>query len=168
MTQIWLSGSSGTGKSTTGRILSKRLELELIDGVSRSSPFQIHTLEHQQYMSKTIFNLRDKEDFVSCRNPFDVMAYSIGFKINNLAMDSLHSFLFAKGHPIIIFFPFGQIGEIEDDGFRPVSPELNQVVDEEIKKQLMYYDIEYYEVKKESANARANSIIKYLEEKWQE
>lgn len=163
MNQIWLSGSSGTGKSTTGRILAKKLGLELIDGVSRGSKFDMHTLEHQQYMSNTIFGLRGKNNFVSCRSPLDVLAYSVAFNINNMAMDSLHSFLFAKSNPTIIYFPYGHLN-IEDDGFRPISPVLNRQVDSEIKKQLDYYKVEYYEVKKESANSRANSIIKYLEE----
>lgn len=163
MTSVFLCGSSGTGKSTTAKILGDRLGMKVIDNVSRSSPFDMTSFDHQLYMSKTIFGLTKKDNLISCRSPFDVLAYSVAFNIPNLSMDSLHAFLFAKGNPTLIYFPYNMF-PIVDDGFRPTSPVLNRQVDSEIRKQLEYYKVEYYQVKKESANSRANSIIQYLED----
>jgi len=162
MTVLWLAGSSGTGKSTTAKILGDRLNMPVVDNISRSSPHKMGTIEHQQYISKAVFKLNQQDNIISTRSPFDVLSYTVAFKVPNLAMDSLHSFIFASGNPTVIYFPFGFPAKIEDDSFRPTSPVLNEQVDSEIKKQLNYYKVEYYEVKKESANARANSIIQYL------
>lgn len=162
MSSIWLCGSSGTGKSTTGKILAKKLGLDLIDGVSRNSPFEMHTLDHQQYMSRIIFNIRHRRNFVSCRSPADVLAYSIGFGINNLEMDKAHSDIFFKSKPILIYFPFGMF-PIENDKFRPTDLNLNQIVDFEIQKQIKETNLNFYTVGKESAEERAKKIINYLE-----
>ena len=165
MSSIFLVGSSGTGKSTTARILGKKLDLKVVDNISRGSPHRMGTVEHQQYISKAVFDLTKVDNIISCRSPFDILAYTVAFVVDNLPMDSLHSFIFGSSNPTVIYFPYGFPDTIEDDGFRPTSPVLNRQVDSEIKKQLSYYKVEYYEVKKESANARANSIIRYLEGK---
>lgn len=158
---IWFTGSSGTGKSTTAKLLGEKTGINVVDNISRSSPHKMGTVEHQAYISKKVFDLNGRL-IISPRSPFDVLAYSVVYEVPNLAMDSLHSFIFASSKPVLFYFPYGQF-PIVDDNFRPTSPVLNRQVDEEIRKQLRYYGVEYYEVKKESANSRANSIIQYME-----
>ena len=162
-----LSGASSTGKSTTAKILSEKTGLPIIDNISRTSPYEMHTVEHQKYMADKVFETSQLDNHIMCRTPFDVWAYSIGFNIQNHAQDSRNAYLFAKSNPIVIYFPINVI-PIVDDGFRPVSEELNSVVDSEIRKQLMYYGVKYHMVGKGTPEERAENIIKFMEESWQE
>lgn len=165
--KILLSGASSTGKSTTAKVLSEMTGLPIIDNISRNSPYEMHTKEHQQYMSDKVFETSQMDNHILCRTPFDVWAYSVGFKIDNNAQDSRNAYEFAMRRPKIIYFPINLI-PIVDDGFRPVSEELNQTVDSQIRHQISTYNIDHYTVLKESPEERAQHIIEYLEESWQE
>lgn len=162
---VYLTGCSSQGKSLTARLIAKRLKLNVLDNISRSSAFKIDTKEHQMYMSETVYNsCITMHDTVYCRTPLDVYAYSMAYKSGRsiLFEDRIRAKCFAAGLIKVIYFPY--LLPIEDDGFRPTDPAFNKRIDLSIKKQLEIYNIDYYRVLLESPEERVEHIIKFLEE----
>lgn len=167
MTSIFFSGSSGTGKSSTAIALGQALNMKVVDGISRNSPFEMHTLEHQKYMSRNVYaTCTSIDNRILCRTPLDVWAYSKAFKINNQVMDEDNLVRFIKSDPTIIYFP--PYWKPKNDGFRPTSVDFNAVVDNSISSIIEEFELKSYTVKNEPVKQRVQNIIKFLEDtQWQ-
>lgn len=160
MTTVFFTGSSGQGKTTTAKIVSERLQVPVWDGVSRSSPFEMGTREHQEYISNEVFARCTAYDGVHTRTPIDVLAYTYVFGTGNYAKDGHHVFKFLSTHPKIVYFPM--LLEVEDDGFRPTDIELTRKVDRHIQDTLHIYGVTYLTLDLESPEERAEKIITFV------
>ena len=161
MKSIYMTGSSGTGKTTMALLMSDVLRMPIVDGISRSSPFLMGTDDHQQYVSRRVFKKCMTQTAIHCRTPLDVNAHT-QVNSSNSPMDKQHIQLFAATKPLVIYFPM--LEEIEDDGFRPTDWGFNEKVDTCIKQTLSEYNISYLELSLGSTRERASEIITYLEE----
>lgn len=161
MTQIYFTGSSGQGKTTLANLLSKRLDLPVIDGVSRNSPHPQGTDENQQYLSHEIAHLCGALSGIHCRTPLDVAAYTHALKLYS-PMDTQHVKSFLASWPVVIYFPM--VLSIENDGFRPTDVEMNKCVDKWIRSYLNDSGVAFLTLKKESPLDRVESVVKFLYE----
>ena len=155
---LYLTGSSGTGKTTQSLHLAAMTGMSIVDGISRSSPYLMGTSEHQQHVSRRVFKKCMSQKAIHCRCPIDVAAYT---KVNKVysPMDEQHLTIFASTNPIVIYFPM--LDHVEEDGFRPTDFDFNRQVDEYILEALERYNITYLALSKNSPEARAEQIIKY-------
>lgn len=162
MTNIYLSGSSGQGKTTTALLLSRIRNMEIIDGLSRNSPHKMGTDEHQIYLSQVVYSaVRNTDNSIHCRTPFDVFAYSQVFERGSWSLDESHCDRFALEKPTIFYFPYWL--KSEDDGFRPTDDKLVRQVDEAIRLTLEdYEDITVVEVDPGTPHQRVQKIQEYL------
>ena len=161
---IYFAGCSGQGKTTTANWLSKRLDMDVVDGLSRNSPHQMGSDDHQIYLSQTVFSAcRNTENSIHCRTPFDVWAYSTVYERGDLNLDYDHAARFASQSPTVFYFPYWLIPK--SDGFRPTSEELNKAVDREIRDGIAAFfgEVTPFIVPEGTPEYRVDWIIKALE-----
>lgn len=164
MTNIHLTGASGTGKTTVGNALERQLKMKHPESVSRSCPFPITTQKAQNYISlKTFEQGISSTGSVIDRTILDCAAYNTAFKLSGLEIDLDRVKLFAATDPFVIYFPI--YWPAEDDGFRPVSPALNRVVDNYIVYLLNTNHIKYITVWDEPVESRVEHIISEWEQR---
>lgn len=157
--RVYMTGSSGVGKTTQANLLSERLQLPVIDGIARSSPYEMGTDENQQYLSKKIYHACNTVDGLHCRTPLDVLGYTRASKLYS-PTDEQHVEFFALMEPILIYFP--PLGDIEDDGVRPTDKTYNKVVDWFIKDALRRYNFKYLELSPGTPEERSEEIITFI------
>ncbi len=160
---IYLSGCSGQGKTTTADILGSELQMPVIDGLSRSNPHEMGTTEGQKWLSNMVVSkcLR-AEDSIHCRTPIDVIAYSKVYGRGDLELDMKNCDQFADTNPVVFYFPYWLTPK--DDGFRPTDVTLNREVDKAIRKMYRYYseDIQVYKVLPATPHQRVHAIREVL------
>lgn len=158
---IYLTGASGTGKTTVGSLLANELYMDRPESVSRNSPYEHGTAEHQDYLAEKIGSQYYRVDnSVLDRTPFDVSAYTDAYSVGNSTLATLYAAGFADTPKVIIYFPI--YWAAEDDGVRPTDMDFNREVDRRIKEQLDTYRVKYYTVRDESPEDRVNDIMTYL------
>lgn len=159
---IFLTGASGTGKTTTGRLLAEHYGLTLQPSLSRTSPHEIGSKKHQEYIAEKLFDLATKDrDSVFDRTPLDVVGYDLAYGYVSQAINSMTLATVWKNEckPTIIYFPV--YWQPEDDGVRPVDKRTTTLVDVTIKTQLQ--DVPHFVVDNESPEARLKSIANYID-----
>jgi hypothetical protein len=160
---IYLTGASGTGKTTVAKILKDKLNLNHLDSISRSCPYPINTNKAQRYISeKTYEQAMNVKNSVMDRTPFDCAAYCSGFGLAGLEQDNLRAKNFGATKPFVVLFPI--FWPAKDDGFRPTSSTLNSVVDSYIVYLLNTNKINYITVKDNEPESRAE----YIKSKWEQ
>lgn len=158
MRNVFLTGASGTGKTTVAKLLSEKLNLVHPPSVSRSCPHPISTNQAQTWIgAKTFEQAMSIEGSVMDRTPMDCSGYNSAFGLHNQQADDNRVKLFAATNPFVVYFPI--YWPAEDDGFRPVSPSLNRIVDNYIVYLLKINDIKYMTVQNEPATDRTELII---------
>lgn len=162
---IFLTGASGTGKTTLGKLIADELGFYQSPSVSRLNPHPMGTKAFQEWTSNMIYNqsmMLTKRVFD--RTPFDVVAYDRVFNTGNIILDRMRTKYFADTKPIVLYFPV--YWPAEDDGFRPTD--VSGPVDECIKEQLDFFNIDYYTVLNESPELRLSHCREFIQERLHE
>lgn len=160
MTKIFMSGCSGSGKTTVAKLLSDKTGLSIIDGVARKSPHKIGTKENQDYIYHEL-GRQFWQDGIHCRTIIDVAAYSD--LINHYHYYLFDDFWGSYRHHPLVYFPYPDWG-IEDDGFRPTDEDTNRRVDSFIKERLDSYNIKYLHLSAKSPEDRVEEILDFWSE----
>jgi hypothetical protein len=160
--KIFLTGASGTGKTTVGKLLSNHYDLPLQPSISRTSPFKIGTVEHQEYISNKIFELAmTGPDSVFDRAPLDIVGYDLAYGFPELSVNSLlNAVAWAQTKPLVIYFPV--YWEPEDDGFRPTDEKTTSIVDLSIKTQLEGSKINHLTMPDVNPASRLTLAVDYI------
>lgn len=161
---IFFTGPSGTGKTTTARLMASEMAYSVIDNISRNSPYahEYGSIEHQMFVSESVWNhCRDSFNVIHCRTPLDVYAYSYAYGIKeSQARDYDRVLQFADLGAPVIFFPLYWSPQVEKG--RNSDMALNRVVEEVIMSAIEDLMIDCYVVKNESTRDRVNNIFEYL------
>lgn len=161
--KIFLTGASGTGKTTVGKLLSNHYDLPLQPSISRTSPHKIGTTDHQKYISQKMFELAmsEDEDSVFDRSPLDIVGYDLAYGFPELSVSSLlNSVIWVQTKPLVIYFPV--YWEPEDDGFRPTDEKTTTIVDLAIKSQLENSRMNYLTMPDVNPASRLTLAVDYI------
>lgn len=158
---IYLTGASGTGKSTLAQGLSDVLGLQVSPSVARLSPHEMGTAENQAYVGGKVWHqCKNAQDSIVTRTPLDVLAFSSIWG-HDTYMDRYRSAEFCSQGNIILFCPL--YWQPEDDGFRPTNMAELKRVNHIIREFLESTGAEYYNVLNEPVDYRVQSVIQYLD-----
>lgn len=158
---IYLTGASGTGKSTLANALASKLDMQVSPSVARQSPYEMGSAENQSYVgSKVWHQIKTSDNSIVTRTPLDVLAFSSLWG-HDTYMDRYRSADFCSQGNIILFCPL--YWQPEDDGFRPTDMAELKRVNNLIRDFLECTGAEYYTVLNEPVDYRVQSVIQYLE-----
>lgn len=158
---IYLTGASGTGKSTLANGLAIELGMEVAPSVARTSPYEMGSAENQSYVgSKVWHQIKTSDNSIVTRTPLDVLAFSSIWG-HDTYMDRYRSAEFCSQGNIILFCPL--YWQPEDDGFRPTNMAELKRVNNIIHDFLECTAAEYYVVRNEPVDYRIQSVIQYLD-----
>ena len=158
---IYLAGASGTGKTTIGDMLARHFDIEHHPSVSRSSPYEHGSRQHQIYTEEMIYQTMNLPG-VHDRTLLDVYGYNTFNGYTDLN-EEMHGKIieWANSNPLVIYFPI--FFEPENDGVRPTDKTVNAVVDSIIHSGLEnIMPNRFITVKNEPVEARFESIIKSI------
>lgn len=159
---IYFTGSHGTGKTTTAKIVAKKTRMCVPQSVSRNSPYKQGTLEHQGYVMDKVSNRMMKhEGSVHDRTPLDVFAYTILMEHNseyNHQLMKVQRFLRVMENTLEPLFYFPITFPLVSDGVRPGHDDQAKV-DSIIKPMLKWFDINVYTVPEGTPEERAEFIV---------
>lgn len=161
---IYMTGSSGVGKTTLAQELCNCIGLTEAPSVARTSPYKMRTQLCQDYVMHCVdYQCRTATQSVVTRTPIDVYGYSKTWRLE--AIEPLQrSYAFLETQPILLYLP--KYWEPADDGFRPL--EKQDIVDRQIRTVLENYTYinglkpKYYTVRDESVADRADHVIEWL------
>src|SRR5574338_650632 len=155
---IYMTGASGTGKTSLAQGLCGRLALNEAPSVARTSPYKMRTQECQDYVMHCVdYQCRTATQSVVTRTPIDVYGYSFVWQLD-FVPPLVVSHRFLRTHPILLYLP--KYWEPEDDGFRPL--EKQDSVDEAITWALQKFEADYFTIQNESVADRADHVIEWL------
>ena len=162
---IYMTGSHGTGKTTTAEIIASKTGLGLPPSVSRRSPYTHGTIEHQKYVMDQVWKrCTTYDEVVHERTPFDAFAYTVAMGIEDvieqqqMKVDTFARQIEQQGEAVFYFpvtFP------LVSDGIRP-DEEMQQHVDRVIQYHLNRTGIPYKVVACGTPEERADFILKEL------
>lgn len=160
MTNIYITGASGTGKTSLANALSVSLDMPVAVSVARTSPHKMGTYENQRYVSRAIMNQHvSLDNHIITRTPLDALAFTSVWRYDTHE-DRVASFDFLGSNPILIYCP--SYWTPEDDGFRPTNPEEQQQVDRVISEFLEFSGAKYYRALYEPVEARCKHTIEFI------
>lgn len=161
---IFMTGASGTGKTSLAKELCERLGLREASSVSRTSPYGMRTQIHQDYVMHGVdMQCITARESVVTRTPIDVYAYSWIWDLEHVVPLAVATrFLLTK--PILLYLP--KYWEPEDDGVRPLDGQDD--VDATIKFTIDHFQpvgFEYFTAKDNCIEDRASDVIEWLIER---
>ena len=164
---IYLTGAHGTGKSTVAQIIKERAGFCTVPSVSRNSPYEMGTEEHQKYvMDKVFYHYSKYDGLILERTPLDVYSYTHLMQIEseyNRQKMKVEAFFrgIKQSEEPIFYFPI--YFDLENDGVRPGQVEQVQV-DRFIYNYLQDNNIEYHTIPYASPEERADFILERVAE----
>lgn len=162
---IYFTGSHGTGKTTTARLLSSRLGYSIVPSVSRNSPHEPKTIDHQRYvMEKVVYRTMMHTYTVQERTPVDVFAYTklMGMKkLYRHQQMCVDRFLRNINHAREPIFYFPIHFELENDGVRP-DEHAQEYIDKEIILELERARVNYHVIPDASPEKRVDFILERI------
>lgn len=158
---IYITGASGTGKTTLANKLALEFDMEVSPSVARTSPYEMGTAENQSYVASKVWQqCKTSENSIITRTPMDVLAFSSVWG-HDTYMDRFRSMSFCGDNNIILFCPL--YWQPKEDGFRPTDMAELKRVNNIIRDFLEDTGTEYYTVKNEPVDYRVQSVIQYLD-----
>ena len=163
--RIFITGASGTGKTTLGKTIQESFGIPFISTSAKVVwplfGFKDHKSAHRQscydprvgnqyqheVLKQRVGALEGKESFVSDRSPFDNYAYylmQIGY-LNNAFENNIFRKMCEDNLYLadaLIFLRFPDNIELEEDGFRIPNPDYQRMVDAVINLSITKY-LEY-------------------------
>ena len=162
---VYFTGSHGTGKTTTARLLSSKLGYTIVPSVSRNSPHEPKTLDHQRYvMEKVVYRTMMHTYTVQDRTPVDVFAYTklMGMKkLYRHQQMCVDRFLRSIGHAKDPLFYFPIHFELENDGVRP-DEHAQEYIDKAIVLELERSGVNYHVIPDASPEKRVDFILERI------
>lgn len=162
---IYMTGASGTGKTSLAKELCVRLGMNEAPSVARTSPYKMGSQIFQDYVMHCVdYQCLTAKQSVVTRTPIDVLAYSMVHKLAQIApFNAAERFISTK--PILLYLP--KYWEPEDDGFRPTDNQDN--VDEYISTFIQLVGPDDWDglhvVGEESIEQRADNVVYWLKER---
>jgi|SRR6478752_10150367 len=157
---IYITGASGTGKTTLATELSRKLDLPVATSVARTSPYKMGTWDNQKYISDAVNNqCHALDEHIVTRTPLDVLAFTTVWRYDTHE-DRMRSAEFVTKRPVILYCP--SYWAPEDDGFRPTDIEDHYCVDRVIREFLEYSGADFYTVLNEPVKQRSENAIKFI------
>jgi hypothetical protein len=160
---IFMTGASGTGKTSLAVELCLRLGLDEAPSVSRTSPYEMGSQDMQDYVMHCVdYQCRTASQAVISRTPIDVYAYSRLWGLERKKPAAVAK-RFLDSDAIILYLP--KYWEPEDDGFRPLEgqDEVDQIIAEALIDSGNWDRI--YTVENEDVTDRADNVIQWLNSK---
>lgn len=162
---IYFTGSHGTGKTTTAKLVAKKAKMCAPPSVARSSPYKQGSLEHQGYvMDKVYQRAVDHKGSIHDRTPLDVYAYTLLMEHEEeyghqlMKVERFLSILEQTGEPLFYFpiaFP------LVSDGVRPGKFEQIQI-DTLIKPMIKDTGANIYTMPEGTPEERANFVLERI------
>ena len=160
--RVFLTGASGTGKTSVGKILADRLNLDHMPSVSRQSPFKHGSVNAQRWIQQELVEVANDAG-VHDRTLIDVYGYNQAYGqtlLNGHLLESVAAW--ASTDPIVIYFPI--LFNAVEDGVRPTDKDFNITVDASIKTALdVFLEGRYVAVGEGTAEERADDIYEYIQ-----
>lgn len=162
---IYMTGASGTGKTTTANMLSEHYNLPVYPSITRNSPWPMGSVDHQVYIRNIMYNLTQTQDnTIFDRCPIDIIGYDVGYKMKREFQRSMSlADAWIREKPIILYFPY--FWEPEDDGFRPTDETLARCVDGVISNYLWSREVEFLYMPNMSPRERLDLAVDYIDSK---
>ena len=164
---IYLTGAHSTGKSTVAQIIKERTGFCTVPSVSRNSPYEMGTEEHQRYVMDKVFYQYSKYDgLILERSPLDVYAYTKLMQIESeygRQKMKVEAFFRGIGHSDSPIFYFPIYFDLEHDGIRPGQEEQVEI-DKFIVSYLQKNNIDYYTIPDTTPEERADFILERVAE----
>lgn len=162
---IYFTGSHGTGKTTTAKLLSNRTAFGILPSVSRNSPYKPGTVEHQGYvMDKVSQRTMRHDQTIQDRTPIDVLAYT---QMMNFESEYAHQLMrvdrFLRGiaHSGEPLFYFPIVFPLQSDGVRPGKWEQIEV-DSLIRPLLNRLPVNFYTMPSGTPEERVDFILERI------
>lgn len=162
---IYFTGSHGTGKTTTAKLVAKKAKMCAPPSVSRSSPYKQGSLEHQGYvMDKVYQRAMEHSKSVHDRTPLDVYAYTLMMEHKGeydhqlMKAQRFMRVLQDTGEPLFYFpitFP------LVSDGVRPGKFEQIEI-DTLIKPMLKWSDVNLHVVPDGTPEERTDFVMERI------
>ena len=158
---IYLTGASGTGKTTLANALAGEVNMTVAPSVARTSPYQMGSAENQNYVGSKVWQqCKTSTNSIVTRTPLDVLAFSSVWG-HDTYMDRFRSAEFCNDGNVILFCPL--YWQPQEDGFRPTDMAELKRVNNTIRDFLECTGAEYYNVLDEPVDYRVQSVIQYLD-----
>lgn len=163
---IYLTGSHGTGKTTTAKIIAEKTGLSILPSASRMSPFAQGTVEHQKFVMDQVYKRCSTwSDAIHERTPFDVYSYTSVRKMDSIIAAQkmkVESFArIARLHEVPIFY-FPVTFPFPGNDPERASRKEQLIVDDAIFNIIRIERVKFVAVPKATPEERADFILKEL------